>query len=115
MIGDGLNDGAALKDSDVGFSIAERTGQFTPASDGILEANSFKFLPVFLDFSRVSVKIVIASFTISFLYNIIGLSFAVNGSLSPIVAAILMPISSISVIAFSTLMTLYIGKKKGLI
>lgn len=115
MIGDGLNDGAALLSSDVGFSIVEETAQFTPASDGILEAASFESLPIFLSFSKKSVNIVIASFIMSFIYNIGGLFFAISGNLSPIVAAILMPLSSISVIAFSTLMTLFEGKKRGLI
>ena len=51
------------------------------------------------------------SFGISFLYNIIGLLFAVTGNLSPIVAAILMPISSISVVLFATISTNILAKK----
>jgi Cu+-exporting ATPase len=110
MIGDGLNDGAAIRESNVGFSVAEATAAFTPASDGILNTEALIRLPDFLRFSAKSVKIVKYSFIISFLYNIIGLSFAVNGYLTPIVAAILMPISSLTVIAFSTLATLYAGR-----
>src|SRR5690554_847383 len=100
MVGDGLNDAGALLQSDVGVSIAEDINAFSPACDVILGAEKFKKLAAFLEFSRDSKKIVIASFVLSFLYNIVGLSFAVQGMLSPVFAAILMPLSSISVVGF---------------
>ena len=114
MIGDGLNDAGALKQSDTGISIAEDINTFTPASDGILEASQFKQLPRFINFSRLSVRIIIVSFLISFLYNIIGLFFAVQGTLSPLIAAILMPVSSLTVVLFTIGSTAFIGKKMGL-
>jgi len=55
--------------------------------------------------------IVKVSFAISFLYNVIGIAFAVQGNLSPLVAAVLMPISSVSVVAFSALSVKLISKK----
>jgi len=55
------------------------------------------------------------SFIISFFYNVIGLSFAVQGTLSPVIAAILMPLSSISVVVFTTLSTNLTAKRKGLL
>lgn len=115
MIGDGLNDAGALKISDVGITISDNTNNFSPACDGILEAKSFIRLSDFILFSKTSKKIVIASFVISFLYNVIGLSFAVSGNLSPLVAAILMPLSSISVVVFTTVTTNIFAKVKGLI
>lgn len=105
MIGDGLNDAGALKQSLVGVAVAEDMNSFSPSCDAILESGSFDYIPQFLRLSRVSVKLVIAAFIISFLYNVIGLSFAVTGNLSPVVAAILMPISSISVVGFATAST----------
>ena len=115
MIGDGLNDAGALKQSNVGIAVTEDTGSFSPASDAILDADKFNLLPKFINFSRISVYIIFISFAISFLYNVIGLGFAVQGFLSPIVAAILMPISSISVVLFATLSTNIIARRRGLL
>ncbi len=102
MIGDGLNDAGALKAADTGISISENTANFSPASDVILDASEFSKLPSFLRFSKGTMKVIYGSFCISLLYNIIGLSFAVQGNLSPVIAAILMPLSSVSVIGFTT-------------
>ena len=113
MIGDGLNDAGALRQSDVGISISEDINTFTPASDAILDGDQFKHLPIFLRFSRISSRIIIISFLISFLYNFIGLYFAVQGTLSPLIAAILMPISSLTVVLFTMGTTALFGKKLG--
>lgn len=115
MLGDGLNDAGALKSSDIGISVSENINNFTPASDGILEASSFKLLGDFITFSQISRKIIILSFIVSFLYNIVGFGFAVQGLLSPVVAAILMPLSSISVVVLTTFMTNYSAKFRGLL
>ncbi len=111
MVGDGLNDAGALKQSDVGLVIAEDTNAFSPACDVILNASQFGKLKQFIDFAGSAKTIVIVSFIISFLYNLIGLSFAVRGLLSPVFAAILMPLSSITVVAFVSL-AVFIQSKK---
>ena len=111
MLGDGLNDAGALVQSDVGIAISENINVFSPACDGILDARSFSKLPSFLKLSKKTMSIIKMSFVISFLYNIIGLLFAITGNLSPIVAAILMPVSSISVVLFATLATNFVAKK----
>lgn len=98
MIGDGLNDAGALKQSDAGIAVTESTNNFTPASDGILEADRLNRLSSYLKFSKANKQVVLASFVLSIVYNIIGLTFALQGILSPLVAAILMPSSSISII-----------------
>lgn len=101
MIGDGLNDAGALKQSDVGISLTEDSNNFTPASDGILEANQLTRLLKFIRISKANKRIIVISFIISLIYNVIGLSFAVQGLLSPLTAAILMPANSISMILLS--------------
>jgi len=111
MIGDGLNDSGALKAANVSISIADDVYHFSPACDAILESSYFHKLTDFIELSKSSIGIVKLSFIISFLYNIIGLSFAVTGQLSPIVAAILMPLSSVSVVAFVTLLTSLANRK----
>jgi len=111
MIGDGLNDAGALKQSDVGVSIAENVNAFSPACDIILGADRFKNLDRILGFARDCKTVVIISFIISFLYNAVGLTFAVQGLLSPVFAAILMPISSISVVGFVSLAVWIISGK----
>lgn len=105
MVGDGLNDAGALQQSDAGIVIAEDTNVFTPASDGILHSSSFSLLPKFIDFSKTAHNIIKWAFFMSIFYNVIGLGFAVTGHLKPVIAAILMPISSISTVAFTTLIT----------
>ncbi len=110
MTGDGLNDGGALMQSDVALTIANKVYHFSPASDAVLEAAQFQKLARFINYTRTSLNIVKLSFLISFFYNIVGIGFAITGNLSPIVAAILMPISSVSVVAFATFVTRATGK-----
>jgi len=104
MIGDGLNDSGALRQSNVGIAVADDSGIFTPASDGILSGSSFAMLDKFLRLSKIALIILKVSLGLSLLYNVVGLSFAVTGHLTPLVAAILMPVSSISVVVFTTFM-----------
>jgi Cu+-exporting ATPase len=115
MIGDGLNDAGALKASTIGLSIADDTSSFTPASDVIMDAETLPDLHKILSFSKSTVRIIYISFAISVLYNIVGLAFAVTGTLSPIICAIIMPVSSVTVIAFTTLATHWSAWKKGVI
>lgn len=105
MIGDGLNDAGALQQSDVGISLSENINTFSPSCDGILAAEELERFPEYLKWARKTVRIIYASFALSFSYNLIGMYFAVTGQLSPIVAAILMPLSSITVVFFATVGT----------
>jgi Cu+-exporting ATPase len=112
MIGDGLNDAGALAQSDFGIAISEDTNVFSPACDAILDAREFNKLPTFLKWSKQTIKIIKMSFIFSLLYNIIGMYFALTGQLSPIVAAILMPLSSITIVVFVTVLTNFVSRKR---
>lgn len=105
MIGDGLNDSGALAQSNVGISISENVNVFSPACDGILDASQFKKIAFFMEFSRNSMKIIYMSFGLSLLYNLVGLSYAITANLLPIVAAIIMPLSTITIVSFVTIMS----------
>lgn len=110
MVGDGLNDAGALSASDVGIAISENVNVFSPACDAILDASKFQYLETFQAMAKKSIKIIKLSFVLSLLYNVVGIYFAVTGQLQPIIAAILMPLSSISVVTFTTLATNVLGR-----
>ncbi|MRH99703.1 heavy metal translocating P-type ATPase [Kriegella sp. EG-1] len=111
MVGDGLNDAGALAQAEVGIAISENVNVFSPACDGILDASMFQQLPKLIKLSQKGIQIIKWSFVLSLIYNVVGLYFAITGQLQPVIAAILMPLSSISVVLFTTIMTNLIGKE----
>jgi len=102
MVGDGLNDAGALKESQLGISVSDDVYHFSPACDVIMDAKSFDKILKSMKLAKGSMKVIHIAFILSFLYNIIGLSFAVTAQLSPIVCAILMPLSSVTIVGFVT-------------
>ncbi len=113
MLGDGLNDAGALRQSDVGIVVAEDTNNFTPACDAILHADEFANLPRYIGLARGGVQIVHRAYYIAFIYNVVGLSYAVTGALSPLVAAVLMPLSSVTIVLFGVGMGNWMARKGG--
>ena len=114
MVGDGLNDAGALQQSDFGVALTDNLSSFTPACDAILDGSSLGKLDRFIHFSESAITVIKLSFGLSLLYNVVGLSFAVAGQLSPLVAAILMPLSSITIMVFTTVSTHLAAKRRGL-
>ena len=109
MVGDGLNDAGALRQSDVGVAVVENMGAFSPASDAIMAADCIPSLAGIVRFSRGTVKVIRFSFLLSSIYNVVGITIAARALLSPVVCAVLMPLSSISVIAFACGAVAWIG------
>ena len=114
MLGVGLNDAGALMQSNAGIAVSDDTTRFSPACDAILDGTNVKLVDKFIAFAQSGKNIITTSFILSILYNIAGLSFAVQGNLSPIVAAILMPASSISIVMLVTALSSLSARVKGL-
>jgi len=111
MVGDGLNDAGALAQSNIGISISENVNVFSPACDAILDAGEFKKLNYFLKLSQKSITTIKMSFALSLLYNVVGLSFAITGNLQPLVAAIIMPLSTVTIVSFVTIMSNFYARR----
>ena len=105
MIGDGLNDAGALKQSNVGIAVSDNINNFSPACDAILDAASFSKIRGFINYSHAVKWVIITALLVSGAYNVVGVIIGAQAILSPLVAAILMPIASVSAILVAVLGT----------
>lgn len=104
FIGDGLNDVGALGLAEVGIALSEDMFRFTPSSDAILDAKYLEQLPQLLSLGRYAKRVLQFCLAFSLSYNIFGLTVAISGQLTPLFAAIFMPVSSITIVVLSTLL-----------
>ncbi len=102
MVGDGLNDAGALAAADVGLAVSDDTACVVPACDGLIAGNRLSDLPLFLRYARRARAVVLICFGVSVAYNVVGLTLALSGTLTPLASAVLMPVSSITIIGISS-------------
>jgi Cu+-exporting ATPase len=114
MVGDGLNDAGALRESDAGVAVSDNLNNFSPASDAILNGSLMKGLHKLMRYSKDSGRVIRISFAFSLVYNVAGLYFAVRGELQPVIAAILMPAASISIVSIATTLSTLYSRYRGL-
>ncbi len=108
MAGDGINDAAALAQSDAGFAMAAGTDLAREAGDVLLLHSDLKLIPEALRVSRRTVRVMRQNLGWALLYNVIGIPIAAGVLyprfhilLSPVLASIAMAFSSVSVLANS--------------
>jgi Cu+-exporting ATPase len=101
MVGDGLNDAGALAAADVGLAVSDDTACLVPACDALVRGRALAALPALLRYARQARHVIVVCFAVSVAYNAIGLTLALQGRLTPLATAVLMPVSSLTVIGLS--------------
>ncbi len=103
MVGDGINDAAAIACATVGVGVRGGAEACLAAADVFLARPGLAPLVDLLEGAPRTLRVIRRNLAFSLMYNAVGVALAVTGVLNPLIAAILMPLSSITVISSSWL------------
>jgi heavy metal translocating P-type ATPase len=98
MVGDGINDAAALAQADVGFALCTGASLLREASDIALLTDDLSKILQALDLSKIATKITRQNLLFAYCYNTLAIPLAVIGVLNPLIAVLAMFGSSLTVI-----------------